>query len=124
MFGVRKIQHIETELASPTDLTRDAVEALFLDLSETRLSWLARKKYIFRTLAHAVAWAHGYVLTEAGELDDEFVSDSKKYHVVVISDPEKKFAKIVFRLTTIGLDGWTQYGITIRKADGYYACEE
>lgn len=124
MFRVRQVPHVEIELASAAELTHERVRTLFLDLRETRLSWLAKQNYVFRSLSHATTWAHGFVLTEANELDAEFVSSSKAYRVVVISDPEKKFAKIVFRLTTTGLDGWTQYGITVRKVGGYYACEE
>lgn len=114
----------ENVLASPTDLLGEDFRQLVLSLKETKLPWFRRNRYVMRTLAHTLSWARGYVETEAKELDSEFVSDTKGYHIVVILPADASFLSIVFRLTTQGLDGWTQYGIKLRKANGFYACEE
>ena len=52
------------------------------------------------------------------------LSDTKGYHIVVILPADASFLSIVFRLTTQGLEGWTQYGIKLRKTNDFYACEE
>lgn len=119
-----KAEISEIVLASPADLLGEDFRQLVLSLKETKLPWIRRNHYVMRTLAHALSWARGYVETEAKELDSEFVSDTKGYHIVMIRPADASFLSIVFRLTTQGLEGWTQYGIKLRKTNSFYACEE
>jgi hypothetical protein len=63
-----------------------------------------------------------YFVTEADELDDEFVNESKYYTAHILKYEEE--LQLVFRIRTAGLDGWTEYGIAVWKVNEDFACRE
>lgn len=113
----------EITIANPRAITSEDIDSHLQVLTDAGLSWWSRNKFTMRTRRHAVAWAKTYVITEAEELDAEFVSRTKGYRVVMIVDNTHSF-KLVFRLTTKGLDGWTEYGVEVKRVGSYYACKE
>lgn len=116
---------IDVILDNPSAISNEMVGGFLGNLSPgpSPIRWLSRRSCVLRTERHAISWARNYVSTESAALSEEFVSDVKSYQAVVMiyEDVEVKF---VFRLMTKGLDGFTEYGIGIKRSGVYYACVE
>jgi|GEM_PF-5428415 len=124
MFQARKNETFAEHALQAGDVTRAFVEEEIRQLVPTRVSRWRQRRYTVRSLRHAAAWAAGYVLTESEDLEAEFASASKGYHVVMLSEAEGNSLQFVFRLTTRDLDGWTQYGIELIWDGRYVWCRE
>jgi hypothetical protein len=122
---IGRVGRTESEIEIDAKSISDAIVGRAIDsLKDSKLSWWSRRQGTIRSRRHVIAWVKGYLAAESGELDDEFVSDEKSYHFVMISDVEMGRLRFCARLTTSGLTGWTEYGIEIRRVGAYFFCKE
>lgn len=120
LFAKRERYVLETKLDhSPME----RLGASLRGLVSTRLGWRERRQYTLRTYNHALLWLKSYIDAERLDLDG-FVSDEKSYDVFLIEDANKTQIDVAIRLQTLGLNGWTEYGVQVRKSGKFYACRE
>jgi hypothetical protein len=92
-------------------------------LRPSRLGFLKKRDYVFRTFNHTVGWISAYLSVEISDLSD-FLSDNKYYNIVIVENDNYDILRIVFRLGTINLVGYTEYGLEVRFVDNFFACKE
>ncbi len=115
---------VETPIDDLVQLSDEKLASVIESLHRHRVPMFESCKYTIRTGRHTLAWAGSYIRAEVDELEQEFVTSTKGYHIVLIVDQLGYFAKVAFRLTTVGLAGYTEYGIEIRRTGEYFACKE
>lgn len=110
-------------LKEPDRISEKFIESHIDKLVNDKYSWWSKPSYVLRTKRHAVAWVRNFIVTECGELNAKFVSEDKSYEVVVLSYGDR-LLKFAFRLKTLGLAGYTEYSLSLKKIGEYYACTE
>ena len=120
LFAKRERDVFETKL---DHFSVERLGSSLRGLVSTRLGWRERRQYTLRTYNHALLWLKSYIDAERLDLD-EFVSHGKSYDVFLIEDTNKTQIDVAIRLQTSGLDGWTEYGVQVRKSGEFYACRE
>lgn len=109
-------------LLGPTSLSNELITDLLDGIKTTMLSSLESEKYVIRSRRHTIAWMISYFVTEIAELNDEFVADKKAFSTHLLRYDNE--IRLVFRLRSLGIPGWTEYGISVLKIGDVFACEE
>ena len=80
---------------------------------------------VYKTLNHAIRWMDGFIDIEYSDLKESFANASKTFQILVIRSSDHAEIDIVFRLSTLGHPGYTQYRIAARRVEAdLFACNE
>lgn len=123
-FAKPAVQQFSERLQDPRLVTRALIAREIDELRDGEIAERKKTGCVLRTAKHAAAWAASYVEVEASDLEEAFFSDAKKFTFCVLRSEDNRRLKLVFRLSTDGVGGWTEYGIEIRRCGEFYACYE
>lgn len=123
-FFPERLSEYEEIFIPDGETLRAEIKKYAKKLRKSRIPFRERNLYTVRGYIRTEYWAVAFVDAEAEELRD-FVSKDKRYDVYLLRNLDEKMLEIVIRLSTLNLDGYTQYGIKIiRCGEDEYAGRE
>ena len=81
-----------------------------------RLLPLQTSRYVLRETRQTLAWLKSYIQCEVEDLRTTFVSHDKSFYIALLEHVDTGDRSVSFRLTTEGLDGHTEWRVSIRRA--------
>jgi hypothetical protein len=114
-------------IGQPTNIATELVESELDRLADSgEAGWLASWRNevgVLRTRRLTVAWIKTYIAATCEELES-FIENPEKSYEVYKENHGNDLLKFSFRLKTSGLDGYTQFGISVRRRGEYFDCIE
>ncbi len=81
--------------------------------------------YVVRDRAHLEGWLEAFLRVEKEQLKERFARPDKDFETVVLANEALGQVDVVFRLSTLGVGGHTEYRINIIKVnEDEYICIE
>jgi hypothetical protein len=118
------LTYFNLPLKSIASLNRQLIEGLLAELVNNSVSKEDLSNYVIRDKRHATSWFVNYVQTEIESLDEEFVNADQGYSFSFDMEEGNKSLRFIFMLDTKGVEGSTEYFISVRKHKDYFACKE
>jgi hypothetical protein len=122
------LSELESEVVFESDTTIIAplqLQQLTEHLSVGSIRNSERTKVALKDFAEVVAWANSYLNREIKTLREEFASPTKRFKFLLLRSPDRCELNALFRLSTEGVRGWTQYRISWRRISAEtFACTE
>lgn len=95
------------------------------DVGASTKKWKLPINYVVREFNHLEGWIEAFLRVEKRDLDQRFRKMGKGYEAWVLGDRLLSEIDIIVRLKTVGLDGYTEYRISIVKvSDDEFLCVE
>lgn len=97
----------------------------FVRASKVRLPLLPfqTSRYVLRETRQTLSWLTSYIRCEVEDLRVNFVREDKSFYIVLLEQAETGDRSVSFRLTTAGLEGYTEWRVSFRRVR-FDACEE
>ena len=86
-------------------------------------------RYVLRETRQTLSWIKSYIQCEVEDLRLNFVREDKSFHLALLEHTRTGDRSISFRLTTMGLGGYTEWRVSMRRVsfegdDEYFLCKE
>jgi hypothetical protein len=90
---------------------------------------LQTSRYVLRDTYQTLSWLKSYIHCEVESLKADFVRKDKSFYIALVENPETGDRSVAFRLTTVGLAGYTEWLVTLRRVrfeddPEYFLCDE
>lgn len=70
-------------------------------------------------------WIGHYIENEKAELEGQFLAPNKYFNTLLLQSDDKAELNLMFRLMTVGVEGWTGYRISwVRNRNDLFTCKE
>jgi hypothetical protein len=103
----------------------------FVRATEARLPLLPfqTSRYVLRETRQTVSWLTSYISCEIEDLRANFVREEKSFYLVFQEHVRTGDRSVSFRLTTAGVEGYTEWRVTFRRVtfaadEEHFLCAE
>lgn len=92
-----------------------------------RLLPLQTSRYVLRETRQTLSWLKSYVRSEVEDMRLSFVREDKSFYIALLEHVDTGDRSMSVRLTTAGLDGHTEWHVSVRRvhfdqSDEHFLC--